>query len=324
MNILIITDAVPPQVNGVVTTIMTLIDRLRKRGHVVQIISPLSASFKLPTPYKDVSWAYVKRGEYIKRIEWADAIHITTPEGSVGRRGVKFCRKMDKDFTTGYHSKWPEFINSMYPFIKEKWVSSYMKRVHRGSSRILTPTNTVKLELEAEGYENVEVWTRGTDKDMYRFFPAQGEYLVCVSRVSKEKNLEDFFKLPGIKVMVGDGPMLETYKKEYPDVKFVGEKRGEELVKYFGEAQCFVFPSKTDTFGLVMIEAMSCGTPVAAYNVTGPIDVIDQGITGFYSDNLRWSVDNASSLNRKKVYEGSKKWDWENTVDQFLEYIVKN
>jgi glycosyltransferase involved in cell wall biosynthesis len=323
MNILIITDAWHPQVNGVVTTLTTLTDKLKERGHIVRVITHQMASFRLPTPYKDVSFAHVKKSIYVDSIEWADAIHVATPEGPVGRRGVKYCKKLKRPFTTGYHSKWPEFINSMFPFVKERWVRSYMKRVHKGSSRILVPTKTVKTELEGEGYQNVEVWTRGTDKEMYRFFPEKGEYLLCVSRVSKEKNLEDFFKLPGIKVMVGDGPMLETYKDQYPQVEFVGEKRGQELVEYYGKAKCFVFPSKNDTFGLVMIEAMSCGTPVAAYNVTGPIDVIGQGVTGFYSDNLKYSVDRASRLNREKVFKGSKVWDWENTVDQFLEFIVE-
>jgi glycosyltransferase involved in cell wall biosynthesis len=184
-------------------------------------------------------------------------------------------------------------------------------------------------ELKAHGFDgDVIPWTRGVDRSI--FYPAditvkKQPLLVCVSRVSKEKNLEDFFKLdyPGHKIMVGDGPMLEEYKADYPNVEFVGAKRGQELGDYYRIADVFVFPSRWETFGLVMIEAMACGTPVAAYPCQGPLDVVDEGITGCMNNDLKLAVDAALLLDRNRVLEGSQRWTWERAWEIFRDNLVK-
>jgi glycosyltransferase involved in cell wall biosynthesis len=185
-------------------------------------------------------------------------------------------------------------------------------------------------ELQAHGFDgDVIPWTRGVDRSIFN--PSQrtgtvtnGPILVCVSRVSKEKNLEAFFEMPyaGVKFMVGDGPMLEEYKAQYPDVKFVGAKRGLELAKYFAMADVFVFPSRWETFGLVMIEAMACGTPVAAYPCQGPLDVVDEGVTGCMNEDLVQAVNDALLLDRSKVLAGSQRWTWERAWDIFRDNLV--
>jgi glycosyltransferase involved in cell wall biosynthesis len=184
-------------------------------------------------------------------------------------------------------------------------------------------------ELKAHGFDGEIIpWTRGVNRDI--FYPNKREptpkfILVCVSRVSKEKSLEDFFELdyPGAhKIMVGDGPMLEKYKSQYPDVEFVGFKTGKDLAEYYCRADVFVFPSRWETFGIVMIEAMACGTPVAAYPVQGPKDVIDQGVTGFMNENLADAVTGCLQLRRDRVYKGSLRWTWEKAWEIFRDNLV--
>jgi glycosyltransferase involved in cell wall biosynthesis len=184
-------------------------------------------------------------------------------------------------------------------------------------------------ELRAHGFDgDVISWTRGVDRAI--FHPAHrvkttSKYLLCVSRVSKEKNLEAFFEMdyPGyLKVMVGDGPMLETYKKQYPDVHFTGYKTGVDLARYYANAEVFVFPSRWETFGIVMIEAMACGTPVAAFPCQGPEDVIDEGITGCMNDELKQAVTDCLFLSRQQVWEGSASWSWERAWEIFRDNLV--
>jgi glycosyltransferase involved in cell wall biosynthesis len=184
-------------------------------------------------------------------------------------------------------------------------------------------------ELKAHGFTGEVIpWTRGVDRDI--FHPGHrvktvSRYILCVSRVSKEKNLEAFFELnyPGyLKVMVGDGPMLETYKKKYPDVHFTGFKTGVELARYYANAEVFVFPSRWETFGIVMIEAMACGTPVAAFPVQGPEDVIDEGMTGCMNDDLKQAVTDCFFLPRHKVWEGSQRWSWERAWTIFRDNLI--
>jgi glycosyltransferase involved in cell wall biosynthesis len=184
-------------------------------------------------------------------------------------------------------------------------------------------------ELQAHGFDGEVIsWTRGVDRAIFtpelrETVPAK--YLLCVSRVSKEKNLEQFFELdyPGyLKIMVGDGPMLETYKKKYPDVHFTGFKTGVDLARYYANAEVFVFPSQWETFGIVMIEAMACGTPVAAYPVQGPLDVVDQGITGFMDTDLKSAVDKCFQLDRAQVWAGSQRWTWKRAWEIFKDNLV--
>jgi glycosyltransferase involved in cell wall biosynthesis len=196
---------------------------------------------------------------------------------------------------------------------------------------VLTTTESMVTELKAHGFDGEVVpWTRGVDRDIfnpsYRTGTAvNGPILLCVSRVSKEKNLEEFFELDypsANKIMVGDGPMLETYRKKYPDVHFTGFRTGKDLAKYYAMADVFVFPSRWETFGIVMIEAMACGTPVAAYPCQGPEDVIDEGVTGCMNDELKQAVKDALMLNRTKVWEGSGRWTWDKAWQIFRDNLV--
>jgi glycosyltransferase involved in cell wall biosynthesis len=229
---------------------------------------------------------------------------------------------------TAYHTKFPEGLKKLFG-IPEKFTWTFVRWFHKHSGKVLTTTDSMVRELQAHGFKGEVIpWTRGVDRSVFE--PSLREnlpskYLLCVSRVSKEKNLEAFLELdyPGYqKIMVGDGPMLETYKKKYPNVTFTGFKTGVDLARYYANAEVFVFPSKWETFGIVMIEAMACGTPVAAYPVQGPEDVVDEGVTGCLNDDLKQAVKDALMLDRQRVWEGSARWSWENAWKIFKNNLV--
>jgi glycosyltransferase involved in cell wall biosynthesis len=259
-----------------------------------------------------------------------DHIHIAT-EGPVGLCARQYLDKRGYRYNTAYHTKFPEGIRKLFG-VPEAITWPLVRWFHKHSGKVLTTTTTMVNELKEQGFgTEVIPWTRGVDRTIFKpehRAETVSKYILCVSRVSKEKNLEAFFELdyPGyLKVMVGDGPMLETYKKKYPDVHFTGYKTGIDLARYYANAEVFVFPSQWETFGIVMIEAMACGTPVAAYSVTGPKDVIEEGLTGYMSSldqGLVISVDKCLQLDRKKVVEGSKRWSWENAWQIFKNNLV--
>ena len=230
---------------------------------------------------------------------------------------------------TAYHTKFPEGLRKLFG-IPESVTWRFVRWFHKHSGKVLTTTDSMVAELKAHGFSGEVIpWTRGVDREI--FYPREqrrnsGLTLVCVARVSKEKNLEDFFELdyPGSKkIMVGDGPMLDTYKKKYPNVEFVGFQTGAELALYYNMADVFVFPSRWETFGIVMIEAMACGTPVAAYPCQGPEDVIEQGVTGFMNESLDDAITGCLQLTRDRVYEGSKRWTWERAWEIFRDNLVE-
>ncbi len=256
-----------------------------------------------------------------------DYIHIAT-EGPLGLSARKYLSKHNFRYNTAYHTKFPEGLRALFG-IPEAITWPLVRWFHKHSGKVLTTTDTMVKELQAHGFDGEIIpWTRGVDRTIFNpshRVETTSRYIVCVSRVSKEKNLEAFLEMdyPGyLKVMVGDGPMLETYKKQYPDVVFTGFKTGIELAHYYANAEVFVFPSKWETFGLVMIEAMACGTPVAAYPVPGPEDVIDEGITGYMNDDLKQAVTDCLFLSRHKVFEGSYRWSWENAWKIFKDNLV--
>jgi glycosyltransferase involved in cell wall biosynthesis len=267
-------------------------------------------------------------GQKIKEID-PDHIHIAT-EGPLGLFARIHLTKHGIKYNTAYHTRFPEGLKKIM-HIPENFSWSYLHWFHKHCGKILVPTESIKHELLDKGFTNQIVsWTRGVDRDT--FLPiadkkanAKEPLLVCISRVSKEKSLELFFEMeyPGArKIMVGDGPMLEKYSKKYPNVEFVGFKTGSELVDYYANADVFVFPSSWETFGIVMIEAMACGTPVAAFPTTGPIDIIDQGITGYMDDDLATAVKHCLELDRKQVELYSRKWDWKNAWQIFRDNLV--
>jgi glycosyltransferase involved in cell wall biosynthesis len=229
---------------------------------------------------------------------------------------------------TAYHTKFPEGLRKLFG-IPESLTWRFVRWFHKHSGKVLTTTDSMVAELKAHGFDGEVIpWTRGVDRNIFtptlrEELPAK--YLLCVSRVSKEKNLEEFFELdyPGYqKIMVGDGPMLEKYKAQYPSVHFTGFKTGVDLARYYANAEVFVFPSRWETFGIVMIEAMACGTPVAAFPCQGPEDVVDEGITGCMNDDLKQAVKDALMLDRTRVWEGSGRWTWERAWEIFRDNLV--
>jgi glycosyltransferase involved in cell wall biosynthesis len=325
-TILIVTDNLPEQINGVVTTYKNIEACAILDGYRVVYITPGDFRYFDCPGYNEVKIAITRAmGKKIEAVG-ADYIHIAT-EGPIGLSARKYLSKHNFRYNTAYHTKFPEGLRALFG-IPEAVTWPLVRWFHKHSGKVLTTTDTMVKELRDHGFDgDVIPWTRGVDRDI--FYPAditveKQPLLVCVSRVSKEKNLEDFFKLdyPGHKIMVGDGPMLEEYKANYPNVEFVGAKRGQELGDYYRMADVFVFPSRWETFGLVMIEAMACGTPVAAYPCQGPLDVVDEGITGCMNDDLKQAVKDALMLNRIKVWEGSGRWTWENAWAIFRDNLV--
>ena len=327
-TILIVTDNLPNQINGVVTTYKNIEAMALLDGYTVDYIHPGRYRFIDCPKYNEVKLTFTKKvGKTIKEIN-PDYIHIAT-EGPLGLSARKYLTKRGIRYNTAYHTKFPEGLKALFN-LPEKFTWAFVRWFHKHSNCVLTTTDTMVKELKAHKFKgNVISWTRGVDREI--FYPdltrekTKRPTLVCISRVSKEKNLEDFFNLDysnARKIMVGDGPMLDEYKANYPDVEFVGAKRGKELGDYYRMADIFVFPSRWETFGLVMIEAMACGTPVAAYPCQGPLDVVDEGITGCLNEDLKQAVKDAMMLNRTKVWEGSGRWTWEKAWEIFRNNLV--
>ena len=328
-KILIITDNLPDQINGVVTTYKNIETCAILDGYTVDYINPSRFRYVDCPGYNEVKLTFPWRmGEEIKKIN-PDYIHIAT-EGPLGLWARAYLAKHNIRHNTAYHTKFPEGLAKLFG-IPESLTWRYVRWFHKHSGKVLTTTETMKRDLLAHKFDdNIVAWTRGVDREIfnpsYRHDNINGKYLLCVSRVSKEKNLEDFFKLDYrgyYKVMVGDGPMLETYKKQYPDVIFTGFKTGKPLAQYYANAEVFVFPSQWETFGIVMIEAMACGTPVAAYPCDGPKDVIDQTETGFMNENLADAVTACLQLNRDRVLKGSQRWSWDTAWQTFRDNLIK-
>jgi len=329
-KILIITDNLKDQINGVVTTYKNIEICAVRDGYNVVVLDPGWFRYIDCPGYNEVKIAYPRKmGEKIKEIS-PDYIHIAT-EGPLGLWARAYLSLAGIPHNTAYHTKFPEGLRKLFG-IPESLTWRFVRWFHKHSGKVLTTTDSMVTELKAHGFGGEVIpWTRGVDREI--FHPGhRGEtvagrpILVCVSRVSKEKSLEDFFEMdyPGAtKIMVGDGPMLETYKKQYPDVIFTGFKTGTALAEYYANADVFVFPSRWETFGIVMIEAMACGTPVAAYPCQGPEDVVDEGITGCMNEDLKQAVTDALMLDRQKVWEGSGRWTWDKAWEIFRDNLVE-
>jgi len=331
-TILIITDNLQDQINGVVTTYKNLETCAVLDGYNVVYLDPGRFGYIDCPVYNEVKIAYTRKmGQEIEKIS-PDYIHIAT-EGPLGLCGRKYLSLVGWRYTTAYHTRFPEGIKQLVG-IPERITWAYVRWFHKNSTKILTTTDTMVQDLRAHGFTgDVIPWTRGVDRTIfnpsYRTDSVAGRpILLCVCRVSKEKNLEAFCELdyPGAtKIVVGDGPYREYLMSRYPDVHFPGARTGADLAKYYAMADVFVFPSKWDTFGIVMIEAMACGTPVAAYDVAGPKDVIDQGITGFMvseSVGLRAAVDQCIMMDRAQVEQASHRWSWENCWKIFKDSLT--
>ncbi|MCC0029475.1 MAG: glycosyltransferase family 1 protein [Brucellaceae bacterium] len=281
MKLLIATDAWQPQVNGVVRTMGIVIDTMRARGHDVHVISPQDFR-SMPCPgYPEIPLAFARPRRLARMIEdyAPDAIHIVT-EGPIGFAARRACLRNGWHFTSAFHTRFPEYLRARAP-IPVPLTHALFRRFHAASSNVLVPTQSILDDLKARGYGHLKLWTRGVNRTL--FHPGRrgesglpGPVFAYVGRLATEKNIAAFLELalPGTKLVVGDGPQRGELEKRFPDAVFVGAKTGEPLAEAFASADVFVFPSRTDTFGLVILEALASGLPVAAYPVPGPLDIL--------------------------------------------------
>lgn len=329
MKIAIATDAWSPQVNGVVTTLKHTRDELRAMGHDILMITPQGRrSIACPT-YPEIRLSILPHRAIAKELAAfnPDCIHIAT-EGSIGFATRRYCVKHSIAFTSAYHTQLPEYVKARTP-VPVAWTSALLRWFHGGATRTMVPTNSIRDQLEMRGFDNVVIWSRGVDTNVFTPLPKHDYTLprpiwINMGRVAIEKNIEAFLDLdlPGSKVVIGDGPDLEKLRHSYPGVHFEGYRFGKDLANYVAGGDVFVFPSKTDTFGLVMLEAMSCGLPVAAYPVTGPIDVVRHGITGALNKDLNIACKDALTLDRTGCRVFAESRSWKRSAEQFVTHLT--
>jgi glycosyltransferase involved in cell wall biosynthesis len=329
MRILVATDAWHPQVNGVVRTYERLAGEVRTLGASLSFLSP--GDFRtLPCPtYPEIRLAVPapSRAAALIRAHAPDAIHIAT-EGPVGWMTRDYCIRRAIPFTTSYHTRFPEYLYSRFA-IPQTWTYAIQRLFHNSAAGMMVSTPSLAGDLAARGFARLMPWTRGVDTDHFRprsvrlFGPRP--VLLYVGRVAVEKNLEAFLELdhPGRKVVVGDGPQLAVLRQRYPDVTFTGDRQGEDLAKCYASADVFVFPSRTDTFGLVLLEAMASGLPVAAFPVTGPIDLVAPGVSGILCEDLGRAVRAALCLDRGAVRASSLAFRWGSAARLFLANVER-
>jgi len=343
MRLAIATDAWAPQVNGVVRTLNETIRRLKARGHEVEVISPDRFTTIACPGYPEIRLALAPRFR-LRKVLGAfkpDLVHIST-EGPIGWSARAWCLKHKVPFTTAFHTRFPEYVAARTN-LSPDLVWPIMRRFHKGSRVVLTATQSLRDELESRGIHPTRLWSRGIDRDI--FHTQQGKHpalqdiakpiLLSVGRVAVEKNLEAFLDadVPGTKVVVGDGPARAALEAQYPDAIFLGTRQGAELASIYASADVFVFPSKTDTFGLVILEALACGTPVAGYPVQGPLDIIGaEGLgpnkelkrpIGSLNAELSQAIQDALNLDRADAAHYGATFCWDACTDQFVNGITR-
>ncbi|MET0408115.1 MAG: glycosyltransferase family 1 protein [Hyphomicrobium sp.] len=333
MRILIATDAWKPQVNGVVRTYENLKAELEAAGHFVAILSPLDFA-TLPCPgYREIRLALARRSQVaaILRQGNYDHVHIAT-EGPIGLATRGVCLRHGVRFTTSFHTRFPEYIQTYTGL--PAWISyAFQRWFHRAGIGMFVATPSLRAELSKRGFRRLMLWSRGVDTALFKpraelqreDGEKSGPTFLYVGRVSREKNVEAFLDLdlPGRKIVVGDGPILGFLRQRYPDVIFTGAKTGVDLAREYASADVFVFPSRTDTFGLVLLEAMASGLGIAAYPVTGPIDVVTPGVTGCLDADLKAAALSALTLDRDQVRVQAMRHDWSRVADLFLANIYQ-
>jgi len=328
MRIMIVTDAWEPQVNGVVRTLKQTTYELQKMGHQIEMITP--AEFKtIPcTTYPDISLSLFPGKGVAKRIKdfAPDAIHIAT-EGPLGMAARSYALRHDLPFSTAYHTRFPEYVYARTR-IPLAMTYRFLRWFHGPSLAVMAPTQVVKDDLEKYGFDNVVIWSRGVDLEIFK--PQDSKVLnsahpifLYVGRVAVEKNINAFLEidLPGSKWVVGDGPAMKEIKEKYPLVNYLGVLNQYQLAEVYAAADVFVFPSKTDTFGLVLLEAMACGLPVAAYPVTGPIDVLGDSSAGVMNEDLRSACLHALKIPREVARTHAEKFSWRAASEQFANHL---
>lgn len=330
-RLLIATDAWHPQINGVVRSIEAMVREAPRQGFSVDVLSP-QGFMTLPMPgYDEIALAispFLRPRSLSPRIEALkpDFIHIAT-EGPIGRATRNWCLRKDRPFTTSYHTKFPEYVRARVP-VPVSATYAMLRRFHNAGSGVMVATDTLEAELKGRGFRNILRWGRGVDSALYH--PRETSVLdlprpiwLFVGRVAVEKNLPAFLDLdlPGTKVIVGGGPDLEMLKAKYPDAVFTGPRVGVALAEHYASADVFVFPSLTDTFGMVLLEAMASGVPVAAYPVTGPRDVVKPGVSGVLDQDLKTACLGALQLPKGPVLVEGRTHSWEASALEFFHHV---
>lgn len=331
-SVLIVTDAWHPQVNGPVRTMTAIGDAVAARGYKVDFLTPQQyRTFPMPG-YREIEVPFAFQGRTSRLVDEIrpDFIHLTT-EGTLGHAVRKYCMKRGYPFATSYHTQFPEYLRARAP-VPIDVTYALLKRFHAPARWCLTPTESVDRELRRRGFANTVVWNRGVDTVMFdpKFrveegpdFPFPRPVFLYVGRIAVEKNIEQFLALdlPGTKLVVGDGPLRAAIEPRYPDVVFAGRVPDETLGRYFASADVFVFPSRTDTLGLVLLEALASGTPVAALPVRGPLDVVGDAPIARLNEDLRTAAMEALEISRADCRAYAERFSWAASADQFLEYL---
>ena len=329
-QILIVTDAWKPQVNGVVRTLQSLAINVRKHGAEIKFLTPEGfRSIALPT-YRSIRCAMPSPRQIAQRIEQAepDVLHIAT-EGPLGTLARRYCLRHGRSFTTSFMTRFPEYISARLP-IPQSWTYALLRRFHAAASVTMVSTPSLMEELTRRGFCHLAMWTRGVDTELFR--PERAIALglprpifVCVGRVAVEKNLPAFLALdlPGSKLVIGDGPQTAELKRRFPEAHFFGTLEGEALAAHLAAADVFVFPSRTDTFGIVQLEALASGVPIAAFPVTGPKDVVAGHPVGVLDEDLRAACLCALDLPREPCRQFALTYSWENSARQFVNHARK-
>ena len=330
-RILIATDAWHPQVNGVVRTLDTTVRTLRAAGHTVEVVEP-SAYRQVGVPfYPEIRLALTLPRHVERRVREfrPDHVHVST-EGPLGLIVRRYCLRQGWAFTTAYHTRYPEYLQELAR-VPESWGYATLRHFHNAAGAMMVATPSLEAELTARGFTvPIRRWSRGVEASTFHprdrvESPYPRPVLLSVGRVSAEKGIEDFLKLttPGTKVVVGDGPARAELERRYPDAKFLGYRKGEALGACYALADLFVFPSRTDTFGLVIVEALASGVPVAAYPVTGPVDIVTRPELGCLHADLATAVAGALATGRRgECLAEAAKYTWERCTAQFLANLV--
>ncbi|MBU0806491.1 glycosyltransferase family 4 protein [Pseudomonas spirodelae] len=324
MRMLIVSDAWSPQVNGVVTSLQALISELRGMGHQVKLLSP--ADFRaLPCPsYPEIAlvWDLWRVGAAIRDFQ-PDCVHLAT-EGPLGWAARRWLVKRGLAFSSAIHTRFPEYVHTRWPWVPLSWGYGFLRAFHQPSQAVLVTTERMREVFASWGFKRLLLWRKGVDTQLFqpsvRPPRAAEPVFLYVGRIAPEKNIEAFLALdlPGEQRVVGDGPLREALQAAYPQVRFLGYQHGQALAEAFQSASVLVFPSRTDTYGLVMLEALACGTPVAAFPVAGPLDVLQAGVSGVMDEDLRAACVAALSLDRARCAELAARQSWRASALEFL------
>ncbi|MBT8765106.1 glycosyltransferase family 4 protein [Metapseudomonas boanensis] len=324
MRILIVTDAWAPQVNGVVTSLQALTAELKALGHEVLLLTP-QAFRCLPCPsYPEIplAWDLWRVGPMIRAFQ-PDCVHLAT-EGPLGWAARCWLEKRGMAFSSAIHTRFPEYVNGRWPWVPLRWGYAFLRAFHRPSQAVLVTTERMRDAFSSHGFAHLMLWRKGVDTDLFHprrelSRPPVAVFLY-VGRLAAEKNVAAFLDLdlPGEKRVVGDGPLRGELERRYPGARFLGYRKGDTLAQCYAQASVLVFPSLTDTYGLVMLEALACGTPVAAFPVTGPLDVLVEGITGCLDADLKHACLAALELDRGRCAEEAGRLSWRASALEFL------